>query len=438
MSLHRIKLRLATWMIVLLVGLPAFGEISDMQLFAPASQDTFGGGPRANEGWFFNYDALYWSISAPDTATIGFENLTRTVWYRPAYGGVPAMTAVQHNNLDTSELNARFTSGNRFEIGNVYGHDGLYFNYWNLRPQNQTVTANGVDMVFQDEPTQPYLYGYVAAIDSLGGSPIAYFLPMELHDLPLTFDEVEVSSHVETWGAELMYLRRTHPCHNGILEFSAGVRYLEFDDSLNVDARGEIADPGDGDVVADARFIVDSVGNPIAPGNILADSNWYTSAENHIVGPQLGVHYAVKSGRWSLTSDGKFFAGFNRQNIDQHGTLGSHLSDPWPGSLGPATIPVPVTVPFVPLTMQPTTFTHGTNTDEWSPGIELRVDLKYQVTRAISLKFGWSALWLDGIARSSNMIDYRLSTTSIMGINGVNNRQDLLIHGAQFGVEVNR
>ena len=239
MSLYRTRTWLATWMIVLLLGLPASGEISDMQLFAPASQDMFGGGPRPNEGWFFNYDALYWSISAPDDTTVGFPNLTRTVWYNPAFGGVPARTAVQHNTLDTSELNSRFNPGHRIELGNVYGHDGLLFNYWKMNGQNQTITANGVNMVFQDEPTQPYLYGYVAAIGVLGETPMVYFLPMELHDLPLTFDEVQVKSHVETWGAELMYLRRTHPVRNGILEFSAGVRYMEFDDSFNVDARAE-------------------------------------------------------------------------------------------------------------------------------------------------------------------------------------------------------
>jgi hypothetical protein len=217
---------------------------------------------------------------------------------------------------------------------------------------------------------------------------------------------------------------------------------MEFDDSFNVDARGEFPDTSGTTTTtgnADPRFLVDIDGNPIGPGNILADSNWFTSAENHIVAPQLGVHYAIKSGRWSLTSDGKFFAGFNRQNIDQHGTLGSHLADPWPGELGPsAPIVVPLTVPFIPLTMQPTSFTHGANIDEWSPGIELRVDLKYQVTRAVSLKFGWSALWLDGIARSSNMIDYSLSTSSIMGIEQAHNRQDILVQGAVFGIEVNR
>ena len=439
MSLYHMKTRLASWIIVLLIGLPVSGEVSDMQLFAPASQDMFGGGARANEGWFFNYDALYWSITAPDTTTIGFENLTRTVWYNPAFGGVPARTAVQHNTLDTGELNSQFDSGNRIEVGNIHGHNGWMFNYWKLNSQNQTITANGVDMTFQDEPTQPFLYGYVAAVDSLGGTA-AYFLPMELHDLPLTFDNVTVKNHVETWGTELMYLRRTHPVHNGILEFSAGVRYMEFDDRFNVNAQAEFLEGDDGeDGVGDGRFLIDSAGNPVAPGNILADSYWNTNAANHIVGPQLGVHYAIKSGRWSLTSDGKFFAGFNRQNIRQRGTLGSHLADPWPGELGPSEPPgFPLTVPFVPLTMQPATFTHSETFDEWSPGIELRVDLKYQVTRAVNLKLGWSALWMDGIARSSNVIDYRLTSTSFMGINGANNRQDILVHGAAFGIEINR
>jgi len=41
----------------------------------------------------------------------------------------------------------------------------------------------------------------------------------------------------------------------------------------------------------------------------------------------------------------------------------------------------------------------------------------------------------DGIARSSNMINY---TLPMMGINLDNNRQDLFIHGLNVGITINR
>ena len=36
-----------------------------------------------NEGYFFQFDVLYWSISAPKTTPIGSPGVTRTVYYGP-------------------------------------------------------------------------------------------------------------------------------------------------------------------------------------------------------------------------------------------------------------------------------------------------------------------------------------------------------------------
>ena len=89
--------------------------------------------------------------------------------------------------------------------------------------------------------------------------------------------------------------------------------------------------------------------------------------------------------------------------------------------------------------MQPTAFTHWAHFDEWSPAAELRVDFMYQLTRSVSAGVGWTGFWVDGIARGSSLVDYRLGQTSAetMGISNFN-RQDVFINGANFRIVLNR
>jgi hypothetical protein len=63
--------------------------------------------------------------------------------------------------------------------------------------------------------------------------------------------------------------------------------------------------------------------------------------------------------------------------------------------------------------------------------------LKYQLTNAIFLKFGWTGLWMDHIARAPNNVTYDDP------FNGVNilyppHQEDVLINGFNFGFIVNR
>ena len=68
----------------LLLASMTFGQdaLEGMQLGAPADCSTFGGPIEPNEGYFFQYDLLYWSASAPKTTLIG-SNMPRTVYYGP-------------------------------------------------------------------------------------------------------------------------------------------------------------------------------------------------------------------------------------------------------------------------------------------------------------------------------------------------------------------
>ena len=154
---------------------------------------------------------------------------------------------------------------------------------------------------------------------------------------------------------------------------------------------------------------------------MLADSHWNTTADSHILGGQLGVRYFRICNRLTVNLESRFMAGCNFQTIRQRGTLGTELSPP--GEL------------FEPLLMGPTSFTHAKFEEEFVPLAELRAELRYQLTRGVSVGAGWTGIWVDGIARPSNMVNYEVPD---LGIVIDHNDQDVFIHGGNLSIIINR
>jgi hypothetical protein len=373
----RTKLRLAAGVLVLLVAGPAFAqELGGAQLFAPADISPYGRGPQANQGYFFVFDGLYWSVSVPKTTTIGDAN-SRFV----SYGFGLGLTE-QISTLDTGYFKAAFNPGQRVEFGRVIGHHGWFFSTFRTNNQTQDPVTYNVPMTFKDPGNR--LWG------GLG--------PFFRRPLPVQFGTVTVRNENEILGVELNYLRRMHAFHNGsVMEWFFGVRYFEFNEDFNVDATGGILD----------------------------DSRWYTKVQNHIIAPQFGLRWFRKyPSRWMLSAEGRFFEGYNSQNFSQEALLGGQLTAIGRGgSLG-----------FPDTWYGQFSTTHAFR-GEWFPAVEFRFDVRYQMTRAVSLRAGWTAIWLDGIARAPNAVNYEIPA---MGIDLSNNRQGLFVHGAIFGIDVNR
>jgi hypothetical protein len=236
---------------------------------------------------------------------------------------------------------------------------------------------------------------------------------------------------------ETSYIYRSHAgSHGGIFELFLGARYLQLYDRFTVDATGDkfvrALPEGEGGGGDDEEA---ALGIPVGPNSILADSFWYANAQNHIIGPQIGMHWFRQTNRWTWESEARFFAGFNIQDLEQGGTLGSKLNDPWTTE-GDGT--TPIHYPYQPLFMQRVSFNHSDTEHEFSPGVEFRLGLKYQLTRAAALKVGWSGLWVDGIARGADLVSYKLTETQFMGIDLKDNRQDVFMHGVTFGIDFNR
>jgi len=395
MSLYRRKSWMAACVLVFLAGPSARAQgLQDMQLFAPANGNPYGGGPQVKEGFFFSGEVLFLSISKPDTTSIGFPNMTRNVFYDPG------VMRVQRNTHNNAWIGADFTEGWRFEVGHIQDRRGWLVSTFGLHNQNGKSTTSSMDVVFVDDefgPTGDHLLeGYVdAALTTI-------------ENLPVTFDEVKMRNEVKTWGVELMGMHRMRPLHGGgIVELFAGIRYMEFNETFNVEGLGRIE------------------GDPPVKMGTLADSFWNTRADNHIVGPQVGLRWYKGYGRLTCSTEGRFFAGANFQSFRQYGVFGSENG----------TLNRPLGGEDVPIGFPATGFSNTAYEEEWTPGVEIRLDLKYQWTKSVAFKAGWAGMWLDGIARASNSINYEVPT---MGITVQDNTQNVFINGVTVGVEVNR
>jgi hypothetical protein len=134
--------------------------------------------------------------------------------------------------------------------------------------------------------------------------------------------------------------------------------------------------------------------------------------DNNIVGPQIGGRWSNKRDRWTFDTQLRFMAGANFENASEYGSLVN-------------------TNTFPPMT----TFNHTDHSVEFAPVGELRVNAIFQVSKAISLKVGYTALAMTGIGRASRRIDYVEPDLGI--INGAKN-DHLFANGVTFGFEVNR
>lgn len=368
---------------------------------------TYGHYPRAHEGYYFKIEGLFWTIDSPDVARIGRDDIRPDV----ADG---AFFRQERSTLDTSEFGADWTEGTRIGFGHVCDRKGWTFEGFSLNAQNQRIDGSDVDVVFNDP--QMLLDGFIdvnndgndddvdgdgifgrSGQDTNGNgipdTPIAFDDADDLVRLPVRFDEMIVRNQAKTWGVEVMRLWRSKQRHyGGYWEFSGGVRYLQFRDAFSV--RGL--------------------------GGILDDSFWRMDSENNLVGPQLMARWFRKRGRWQFSTETRFGFMYNYQTMDLKGSIGTNLNP------GPADSP---------LVFGPTGFTSTRHEVEFSPLVDLRFLLNYQLTKAVSINAGWNGVFVDAVSRASNQLDYTLPN---MGVLLDENTDNLFMNGLTIGLEVNR
>jgi hypothetical protein len=234
--------------------------------------------------------------------------------------------------------------------------------------------------------------------DGVLGTADDIVIAIDFGDLATTqpiFDEVILHNAMDITTVELMYMVRSHKYWHGIWEMYFGARYAEIDEEFSFFGSGSNFDP----------------------------MIFTHKADNHIVGPQIGLRWFQKAGRWTASSEGRFMAGANFQGIHQEGEIGGAI-----GALA-------TTIGAMNFHPSRGSFANSLTHEAFAPIGEVRFDLSFDVTRDISLTVGYTAMIAGGIARASNTIDWVVPQLGVLKPGG---GEDLIANGVNFGVEVNR
>lgn len=439
------------------VRIPTENTLEDLQLFAPVDSNAMSDRPYLKEGLWFSHDYLTWSFQRPRAAILGDPGRTRLVFDNNTF-----QRFIETNSLDTGPYRDLLVDGNRTEVGFINDCGGWFVSYTSLHERSQEFVASNAPIIFNDpqgitvnsfiqisrggrqfdadldgdriygrdgedlgtpvlvapfptphpQPGDPGGNGTPGTAGrpphppgSLGdGIRPGFYLPYDglpdsfpngnvpdfgdLVPALIDFGDVVATNYTDMWGFEANVMHRLHRLYcKGHVELFGGVRYFNFEEQFHVEATG----------------------------GILSDSTWNNEAWNRIVGPQLGARWFHDCCRWRVAVEGRFAPCVNFQSVHLRSTLGDF-------DLSSA------------LQFQNTGFDNMT-AYEFSPIGEFRANYSYQLTRAIAVRAGYTALYVGGLARPSNMIDYRIPNLRLIKEGYLD---DCFMHGINFGIEVNR
>lgn len=398
------------------------------------------------------------------TTTIGPPNGTSSDPAEQTTGGTIINGAVtQTSTLDNTFMSSSdFTSGGRFEFGRMDEDGrGWLVSGFNLGSQSQGLTASNVAVNFNNSPVgfadlQSLLLQYgtngqiitdgvdddldhdgiygrygadmgtitTVALDNstrltepLNGRPDFINNPPSVttdYDdaapLPTKFATLTVENRTLTYGVEAMRLWQVGlGPRGGVWEFFLGPRGISVNDQFFFDGVG-------------ITNTTTTTGTGTGSGSSgIAGTTFNTNAQNWLIGGQIGGRWSREFGRWQVGIESRALAAANIQHVTQQGEI---------GSLGAGIDPTGI------INVQlPALFSHTVNQTEFAPGGEFRLNLKYHVFRSLYVQGGYTALYLNNIARGSRMNFYNLPD---MGILAGQNKSDFFLHGFNFGLVLNR
>ncbi len=443
----------------------------DLQFFSPVDFDFDCQPIRKDCGWTFRYDKLNWAmtgerVAVGDPNEIVFSEIiyTDAIVNRQDFTTTD-LTAVDLqymivNGLQDVAPTADFAWGERYEFGRFDGDsgweisilDGPEVNVSNTFGSGATQVGFGSVHVNFSVPDN-YLLGwrdyegvgvetdgFVGRsavfggpnegatggddfVDDLDGDGADGFGTIDidgddtidgvvvdrddLHLFNIRYNQLTIRNTTETQGFEMMKIYRLSNKHKMTskkgdrVSIGYGMRFLRL--------RDEFSFNGVSDVLG-AHF-------------------FNTSTENQLVGPQLRAQWKSQRGRWMWDFDGRAFLAYNITDTDQAGSLGLDALD----ALG-----IVVTPGLAPggenrlISAQPTTYAIGRRNDEFSPTIELRANLSYSFTSAISARLGYTGIFVDNISRAAAVTSYSIPNPTLLPAG----QQDIFINGANFGFDV--
>ncbi len=274
--------------------------------------------------------------------------------------------------------------------------------------------------------------------------------------IPLNYETFSLHTNVNTWSVEAMYNYRFHPFRRGTLELLAGIRYTEFDGAFSFFGHANTSKTSSYEITdvqileTDTSANVDNAStstsqefgsydyeNSSVTGADLGYSDWNFEANNHIIGPQVGLRYTLSNNRWRFVGEAKYFAGFNRQNIYGNGTLGLRpMSEQATDTSATGGLPT-----NAPIGVYGNAFSYSKHNDVYTNGVDGKIEAVWNWTQAVGFKVGYQMLYMDSIARATAVNDYRVNENgTIFGAKKDKDDYnfDQFVHGVMFTFMVNR
>jgi hypothetical protein len=380
------------------------------------------GSPGIFKGPFFQYDALYWTISAPRTVAVGDPDAEH---YLIANG----MLMPVENSLSTNWVDDEWNWAHRIEFGYAgesYGWlGGVLFG-----DHEQRLVTSGVTLAFNDP--DGLLQGYtdsnedgidddhdgdaihgrhgldlgtpnpaypdtssIPFLDTLDGIPDrpALIDTGDLMEFVVTFGAMDIKYSTEFTGVDLMGFYRLPGSRPGnMLDLYLGARYLGVRDYLYFNGTGGVLDT----------------------------SRWNTAADNDIIGPQIGARWWRRQGPLTLVAEGRFLAGLNFQSVQQRGEIGTNAE------FGGTNAPVNLTA---------NSFVHAYDDREFSPVGEWRLEFTYHFSRYAALRAGYTGMVMGGINRAAPQIEYTLPS---FGLSRSDSQETVVATAFTLGIEIGR
>ncbi len=385
--------------------------------FAPSETSSYGKGPKPNIGFFFSYERLYWSPASPEKAYIGSEVEPSPV---PPFEEVNTFFP-NGPSVDNRFITAHGMWGNRWELGYTDVDDyGWLVSVLDHVSQGTYRTDFNPAFILTDPN------GITNATVGLPITDTDDFLAFDIGPLPAIPEELQMKNILQLNGVEVSRFYRARQLHNGaFFELMYGVRWFNINDTFWARAFGNgfssenLAIPG-----GDFLFFTTDATTASFPTNIYDATTWSMRANNNLIGPQIGFRLFRERQRWITSMSARFLAAANFQNLQLKTDIGSLTR------LTQSAINDNLSTDFRGL---------GSDIQEYtttfSPMGELRVNVAYNVTRAVNITVGYTGLVAGNISRASNSIDY--DAVNLIGIKR-NTDQIFWTNGLDFGFAINR
>jgi hypothetical protein len=192
----------------------------------------------------------------------------------------------------------------------------------------------------------------------------------------------------------------------GHLEVLGGARFVSFGEQYRIEGSHKNRGPTPDD--------------PGAHPALLGTTIILNEAENNIMGPSVGVRWFKSFPYCVFSIEGQFLPGLNAQAVRLRSTIDDQRDAPSSAAAG-------------------LLFQNSSNDSfhdyVFSPVGELTASVSFQLTRAIAVRAGWTGMYIDNLARPSNMVLYRIPDPEIIE---QNNGDNAMMQGAHIGIEINR